>query len=190
MAAETDPKNEKWLPTPLDTYEEWQATQGIPVISGFFIPDINTAELSYWDLKGGPAAHVVILSGQGYSDLGLEGEEVQRVEWKAGSVVVPPDQWIHQHFNSGATPARYLALRWNNWRYRFMKPQSRAHETFISIKDGGSQIEFEDEDPAIHRDFEAAMKKAGAKCAMGGLPSLLHRKRDRQGGIGRSRPRR
>ena len=117
--------------------------------------------------RHGPGAHVVILSGQGYSDLALEGEELQRVEWKPGSVVVPPDQWLHQHFNSGATPARYLALRWNNWRYRFMKPLSRAHETFISVKDGGSQIEFEDEDPAVHRDFEAALKKSGATCAMG-----------------------
>ena len=117
--------------------------------------------------RHGPGAHVIILSGQGYSDLGLEGADLQRVEWGPGSVVVPPDQWFHQHFNSGATPARYLALRWNNWRYRFMKPKERAHETFISIKDGGSQIEFEDEDPAIHQDFEAALKKVGATCAMG-----------------------
>ncbi|MBF8253736.1 MAG: Cupin 2 domain-containing protein, partial [Deltaproteobacteria bacterium] len=29
------------------------------------------------------------------------------------------------------------------------------------------QIEFEDEDPSVHRDFEAAMKAAGAKCQMG-----------------------
>ena len=36
-----------------------------------------------------------------------------------------------------------------------------------SIKEGGGQIEYEDEDPDIHRDFEAAMAKAGARCAMG-----------------------
>jgi hypothetical protein len=32
---------------------------------------------------------------------------------------------------------------------------------------GGGQIEFEDEDPQIHRDFEAAMREVGARCAMG-----------------------
>ena len=45
MSAEIDPKDKNWLPGPLDTYLEWQAAQDIPVISGFFIPDINTAKL-------------------------------------------------------------------------------------------------------------------------------------------------
>ena len=81
-------------------------------------------------------------------------------------MVVPPDQWFHQHFNSGANPARYLALRWNNWRYRFMRATDGEGGTYTSLKLGGNQIEFEDEDPQIHRDFEAAMKLAGAKCNM------------------------
>jgi hypothetical protein len=117
--------------------------------------------------RHGPGAHVIILSGQGYSVLWPQGEKPQRVDWKPGSVVVPPDQWFHQHFNSGANPARYLALRWNNWRYRFMRSQDGEGGTFTSVKLGGGQIEFEDEDPQIHRDFEAAMKKAGARCNMG-----------------------
>ena len=118
--------------------------------------------------RHGPGAHVIIVSGEGYSDLWQEGAEHERVHWKPGSVVVPPDQWFHQHFNSGAQPARYLALRWNSWRYNFMKQKNREGETFTSIKEGGSQIEFEDENPAIHKDFEAALGKAGAKCTMGG----------------------
>jgi len=81
-------------------------------------------------------------------------------------VVVPPDRWFHQHFNSGANPARYLALRWNNWRFRFFRMTDEG-STYTSVKKGGGQIEFEDEDFAIHQDFEAAMKTAGAKCAMG-----------------------
>ncbi len=117
--------------------------------------------------RHGPGAHVIIVDGIGYSDLWLEGDEPQRVHWKPGSVVVPPDRWFHQHFNAGAKPARYLALRWNSWRYRFMKPANRAHETFRNIKDGGSQIEFEDENPQVHADFEAALEKVGATCQMG-----------------------
>ncbi|MEE9194744.1 MAG: ethanolamine ammonia lyase-activating protein, partial [Alphaproteobacteria bacterium] len=68
MAEEIDPKNEKWLPTPLDTYVEWQARQDIPVITGFFVPDINAAELAHWDLKGGPAAFVMLEGAGGTND--------------------------------------------------------------------------------------------------------------------------
>lgn len=117
--------------------------------------------------RHGPGAHVIIISGQGYSILWPEGGEPQRIDWGPGSVVVPPSQWFHQHFNSGALPARYLGLRWNNWRYRFMKEASRKNEIFTSIKEGGCQVEFEDEDPAIHRDFEAALRQVGATCRMG-----------------------
>ncbi|HWO40343.1 MAG TPA: ethanolamine ammonia lyase-activating protein [Candidatus Eisenbacteria bacterium] len=117
--------------------------------------------------RHGPGAHVIILSGQGYSILWPESREKQRVDWKPGSVVVPPDQWFHQHFNSGAKPSRYLALRWGSWRFRFMRVQDSEGSTYTSVKQGGGQIEFEDEDPAIHRDFEAAMKKVGASCQMG-----------------------
>ena len=116
--------------------------------------------------KHGPGAHVIIVSGIGYSDLNPEGEEPRRVHWKPGSVVVPPDQWFHQHFNAGAHPARYLALRWNNFRYKFMKPEDSAGSTFTSVKEGGGQIEFEDENPQIHKDFHAAMDRAGARCDM------------------------
>jgi oxalate decarboxylase/phosphoglucose isomerase-like protein (cupin superfamily) len=117
--------------------------------------------------RHGPGAHVIILTGQGYSILWPQGQKMQRVEWKPGSVVVPPDQWFHQHFNSGAKPARYLALRWGSWRFRFINVQDSEGSTYTSVKQGGGQIEFEDEEASVHRDFEAAMKSAGARCQMG-----------------------
>ena len=116
--------------------------------------------------KHGPGAHVIILSGKGYSVLWPQDEEPRRVDWKPGSVVVPPNMWFHQHFNSGAQPARYLALRWNNWRFRFFRMTDEG-STYTSVKKGGGQIEFEDEDPAIHQEFEAAIRAAGAECQMG-----------------------
>ena len=125
--------------------------------------------------RHGPGAHVIILGGQGYSMLWPEGEEPRRVDWKPGSVVVPPDQWFHQHFNSGSIPARYLALRWNSWRFKSIM-KSRDGATYTSVKEGGGQIEFEDEDPAFHRDFEAALERVGVRCRMGAYHPLCTEK--------------
>ncbi len=117
--------------------------------------------------KHGPGAHVIILSGKGYSMLWPEGSEPKQVDWGPGSVVVPPDQWFHQHFNAGAEPARYLALRWSNWRFKSaMRSPNGGNASQTSVKLGGGQIEFEDENPAIHRDFHATMDKVGAECRM------------------------
>ena len=119
--------------------------------------------------KHGPGAHVIVLGGKGFSVLWPEGEEPTQVDWRPGCVVVPPMQWFHQHFNSGAEPARYLALRWNSFRYKFIRlgDNGDAGSAYTSVKDGGGQIEYEDEDPAVHREFEALVSASGARCTMG-----------------------
>jgi oxalate decarboxylase/phosphoglucose isomerase-like protein (cupin superfamily) len=118
--------------------------------------------------RHGPGAHVTIVSGVGYSLLWPEGQEPRRIDWKPGSVVVPPEGWFHQHFNAGGQPARYLALRWNSWRFRFtgLTDERRIDQ---SVKEGGAQIEYEDEDRKVHEMFEAALGKVGARCRMGSM---------------------
>ena len=57
-------------------------------------------------------AFILILSGDGYS-LTWPGEKLEtrtRVDWKKGTLFVPPTYWYHQHLNVGRTPARYLAI--------------------------------------------------------------------------------
>ncbi len=61
--------------------------------------------------RTGPGAHVIILGGEGYSLMWPEGEEPKRYDWEIGTMIVPPNMWYHQHFNTGTTPSRYLAFK-------------------------------------------------------------------------------
>ena len=107
-------------------------------------------------------AHVIILEGQGFSMLWEEGEEQRKVDWKPGSVVVPPERWFHQHFNTGTRPARYLALRWGSKRY----PVFRDWGIDKSVRDGGDQIEYDDESAFVRTAFEEALRESGAVSQM------------------------
>jgi gentisate 1,2-dioxygenase len=57
-------------------------------------------------------AFILMLSGEGFSLTWAEGafHKKKRVDWKAGTLFVPPTYWYHQHFNTGTTPTRYLAI--------------------------------------------------------------------------------
>jgi hypothetical protein len=116
--------------------------------------------------RHGPGAHVFILTGKGYSLLWPEGEKMTRVDWKCGSIVVPPEGWFHQHFNSSAVPARYLALKILSRKYKL---QPGKIQSDVPLAYGGWQIEYEDEDPIIRKTFDEECAKSGAEVKM---PSL------------------
>lgn len=112
--------------------------------------------------RHGPGIHIVILKGYGYSLMWQEGQPLERIDWGPGSLFVPPEMWFHQHFNACPEPVLFLAIGWGS-----DKPKAGGKQyVYVSTKEGGDQIEWEDEDPAIHRDFEAALARAGAKCEM------------------------
>jgi hypothetical protein len=71
---------------------------------------------------------------------------------------VPPMQWWHQHFNPGAEPARYLALK--PWGFKFKVEDLR--DTGEDVKKGGAQIEYEDQDSEIHKIFVRECETRGA----------------------------
>ena len=114
-----------------------------------------------------PGAHVIILGGVGFSLLWQEGDKERvKADWKPGSLVVPPEDWFHEHFNSGAEPARYLALRFTGRKFKQSTPYSGAEGADVSVKEGGWQIEYEDEDHSIHELFESELAEHGAACRM------------------------
>ncbi|PZC47782.1 MAG: Mannose-6-phosphate isomerase, cupin superfamily [Chloroflexi bacterium] len=118
----------------------------------------------------GPGAHVILVDGEGYSLLWREEDEERiRCNWKPGSLLVPPEHWFHEHFNPGNRPARYLALRFTGRRFIQPGAYSGAEGADVSVKKGGWQIEYEDEDESIHREFEAELAKNGEVCRMKGM---------------------
>ena len=105
--------------------------------------------------RHGPGAHVVLLSGTGYSLLWKADEEPIRVDWKPGAVLVPPDRYFHQHFNVGDDQARYLALRFGGGGLGL--GGGEGGNASISTREGGDQIEYDDEDPRIRGWFEQSI---------------------------------
>jgi oxalate decarboxylase/phosphoglucose isomerase-like protein (cupin superfamily) len=111
----------------------------------------------------GPGAHVIVLSGQGYSLMWPEGEAPRRYEWQEGSMIVPPNMWFHQHFNTGSAPARYLAFKAEGVSIRNAQGVPKA---WISRRVGGHQIDYADEAPQIREGFAAALGKLGLEPRM------------------------
>ena len=106
----------------------------------------------------GPGAHVIILSGEGYSLMWPEGEEPKRYDWEVGTLIVPPNMWFHQHFNTGTTPARYLAFKAEGVSIRNAQGVPKA---WISRRVGGDQVDYADEAPFIRQTFAEALSKVG-----------------------------
>ncbi len=121
--------------------------------------------------RHGPGFHVMCVTGHGYSLLWFEGEQdFLRIDWQHGVVFPPADQQFHQHFNTSKHPARYLATGVGGIRYPLttykrksllgLKPGEKGAVS-TSIKEGGGQIEYEDQDPRIHRIWLEEMAKSG-----------------------------
>ncbi len=116
--------------------------------------------------------HVMCVTGQGYSLLWYEGDkDWVKVDWKHGTVFAPPDAMFHQHFNTGAVPARYLATAYGSLRYPFTEGKRKAlfGGVSTSVKQGGNQIEYADQSPRVHELFLRETAKNGVAVRMEGL---------------------
>ena len=49
------------------TYDRWMKSKGIPIHRGYFIEDLRTIELEWWEERGCKAAFIQLLGQEGVS---------------------------------------------------------------------------------------------------------------------------
>ena len=120
--------------------------------------------------RHGPGSTIILLDGSGFSmiwphEIGTtpfkdgKQQQVKQFDWKEGTLVVPPLQWFHQHFNSGKTPARFVKLGgWNNDLYPFT--------TTLVSDPGRTEIDYPDEDPRVREIFAERLAATGGQFKM------------------------
>ena len=116
--------------------------------------------------------HVQAIDGEGYTLFWHEGDaEFRELPWRRGILYTPPLWMFHQHFNTGPTPARYLACSLGSRRYPFISLRRKSAEGLgsLPLQQGGRQIEYEDQDPRIHRKWLDAIDRSGIASKMGDL---------------------
>ena len=119
--------------------------------------------------RHGADFHVSCITGTGYSLLWYEDDaEFVRVDWDHGVVFAPPDGMYHQHFNTSPTPARYLAIALGGLRYPMVAEKRAVFMGMdVNVRDGGAQIEYEDQDARIHEIYLEALRENGVDSGMG-----------------------
>ena len=118
--------------------------------------------------RHGADFHVFAVTGEGYSIYWYEGDaEFQRFDWKHGCVFAPADRMFHQHFNVSGEPARYLAVAFGGLRYPFVEDKKKTFLGMdVNVKEGGRQIEYEDEDRRVRTLYEAELAQRGVPSKM------------------------
>ncbi len=113
--------------------------------------------------RHGADFHIYTVTGEGYSLLWYEGDEdFRRVDWRHGVLYAPPDLMFHQHFNASADPARYLAVAFGGLRYPFSEDKVLTFKGMdVSLRNGGRQIEYEDENPKIAHIYREELVSRG-----------------------------
>ena len=131
---------------------------------------------------------IVLITGTGYSflwpnELGKtpwkdgKGDQVHYLEWEPGVLFVPPEEWYHQHFNSGTEPTRYVRLG--------APPGNEVYKVgAVGLTVGGStRIQFREEDPYLRNLFEKELAKQGATIQMPSHEELVRLEEEAGGGF-------
>ncbi len=132
----------------------------------------------------GSAAVLICIKGKGYtytwpSEIGPtpwkdgKADQVMRQDYEpVGMVTAAPmsGEWFHQHFGASAGPLRLTA--WFGPVHPGKNSRAGAPGTKINdygaidIRDGGTAIPYDMEDPYLRKEFEETLAKEGAKSRM------------------------
>ncbi len=156
---------------------EWEArgasSRNIKIILADSSMHAHTSEMPVGTYKKGhrhgAGAHVLAITGSGYTLMWKDGDaDFERHEWQHGFVFAPEDGMFHQHFNTGREPARYLAISLGSHRYPVLaRKVEHKNAPEASVKDGGLQIDYPDQDPRIHQIWLKELAKTGVPSRMG-----------------------
>lgn len=142
-----------------------------------------------------PCAVLICLQGKGYTyawpaSLGIRPfsdgnrDKVVRVDYEPiGMVSAAPmsGDWYHQHFGVSKEPLRLTAWFGPNATFGGIimlagRPgDAETDEASNDIRDGGKSIPYDEEDPYIREEYEAALRAVGAQSRM---EEWLYRKPD------------
>src|SRR5215510_11427630 len=91
----------------------------------------------------GAGAQVIVLGGKGYTLMWPKDnprkESFIKVDWRKGSLLVPPERWYHSHFTTSAEPGLHLALR------RGQRGVGQKYLPTVPEREGGTVMAYEDE---------------------------------------------
>jgi oxalate decarboxylase/phosphoglucose isomerase-like protein (cupin superfamily) len=143
------------------------------------------AQLVQWPMGRYRKAHcgsggvlLAILRSSGYSlmwpsRLGTQpyenglADQVVRIDWRPGSVLSPPPNWFHQHFNTGKEPALTLAFHCGSALYPMSRRADGAGAPRQTVKgQSGALLPFDGDDPSIRRMYEAELAEKGITAEM------------------------
>jgi mannose-6-phosphate isomerase-like protein (cupin superfamily) len=118
--------------------------------------------------RHGPDVHVYCMSGEGYSLFWYEGDaDFTRIDWRRGWVFAPPEMMYHQHFNAHTAPVRYVAIGHGSVRYPFTRNMWNVYRGVdVDVKQGGNQIEYQNQDPRVQALFVEELAKRGIEPRM------------------------
>ncbi len=112
-------------------------------------------------------SHLFGVSGEGYTLVWNEGaRDFTRTDWRHGVVYAPPGMAFHQHFNAGATSARYLDLQLGSHRYPMFRSRRAAYGDSQVYASGSAEIAHAEQDPRIHKMWLEAIAGKGVTSRM------------------------
>jgi mannose-6-phosphate isomerase-like protein (cupin superfamily) len=108
----------------------------------------------------GPASVYTILSGEGYSLMWHEDwDQMGKIDWSPGTIISYPHNALHQHFNTGTEPARYMAWHAPTWG-------ATGEMDMYSSSSDMNQIEYHEEDPVVREYYAEQLEEVGRDLRM------------------------